>query len=105
MASGDAWLGDTPAAWITPVMSPSAVEVSTSAWIDSREDTSTVAVVTSKPALLSTSAAASALLWRRSASTTCLPALTRRAMACPIEPAPMTTTTSLMTGLLASVSS
>ncbi len=26
MASGDAWLGDTPAAWMTPVMSPSAVD-------------------------------------------------------------------------------
>jgi len=81
MASGGAWLGETPAAWMTAVMSPSAVEVSTSAWIDSRDDTSTVAVLTSNPALLSTSAAASALLWRRSASTTCFPALTRRAIA------------------------
>ena len=99
-ASGGAWLGETPAAWMTPVMSPNALEVSTSAWIDPREDTSTVAVLTSKPALLSTSAAASAFLWRRSASTTRLPALTRRAMACPIEPAPMTTTTSFMTNLL-----
>ena len=31
--------------------------------------------------------------YRRSASRTCLPALTRRAIACPIEPAPMTTIT------------
>ena len=81
IVSSGAWLGETPAAWMTPVMSPSAVAVSTSAWTDSREDTSTVVVLTSKPALRSTSAAASALAWRRSASTTCLPALTRRAIA------------------------
>ena len=51
------------------------VAVSTSAWTDSRDDTSTVAVLTSNPASRSTSAAASAFSWRRSASTTCLPAL------------------------------
>ncbi len=55
-----------------------------------------MAVLTSKPALANTSAAASAFSWRRSASRTCLPALTRRAMAWPIWPAPMTTMTSLM---------
>ena len=46
-----AWLGDTPAAWMTPVMSPRAVAVSTRAWTESREDTSTVVVLTSNPAL------------------------------------------------------
>lgn len=56
--------------------------------MDCHEDTSTVIVLTSKPALLSTSAAASALPWFRSASTICLPALTRRAMACPIDRLP-----------------
>ena len=43
--------------------------------------TSTVAVVTSNPASRKTSAAASAFSMRRSASTTCLPVLTRRAIA------------------------
>src|SRR5271165_7632044 len=81
---------------MTPVTSPTAVAVSTSAWTESREETSTVAVVTSKPALLSTSAAASAFSWCRSAIRTVLPALTRRAIAWPIEPAPITTITLLM---------
>src|SRR5512132_60344 len=94
---GDAWLGETPAAWMRPVTSPSAVAVWTSACTDSRDDTSTVAVLTSNPALLNTSAAASAFSWRKSASRTCLPALTRRAIAWPIDPGPMTTMTSLMT--------
>jgi hypothetical protein len=48
---------------------------------DARDDTSTVVVLTSKPALPKASAAASAFAWCRSASTTCLPALTRRAIA------------------------
>jgi len=81
IAAGDAWLGETPAAWMTPVTSPSPVAVSTSACTDSREDTSTVAVLTSNPASLNTSAATSAFCWRRSANRTCLPALTRRAIA------------------------
>ena len=54
---------------------------STSVCSNSREDTSTVAVLTSKPALLNTSAAASAFPWGRSANRTCLPAPTRRAIA------------------------
>jgi hypothetical protein len=66
---------------MTPVTSPSPVAVSTSACTDWREDTSTVAVLTLNPALRNTSAATSALPWRRSANRTCLPALTRRAMA------------------------
>ena len=41
MTSGVAWLGETPAAWMTPLRSPSAVAVWTSACTDSREDTST----------------------------------------------------------------
>ena len=79
--AGDAWLGETPAAWMTPVMSPSPVAVSTSACSDSREDTSTIAVLTSNPALRNTSAATSAFPWHRPANRTCLPALTRRAIA------------------------
>src|SRR5688500_14258654 len=47
IAAGDAWLGESPAAWMTPVMSPNPVAVSTIACSDSREDTSTVAVLTS----------------------------------------------------------
>jgi hypothetical protein len=66
---------------MTPVTSPSLVAVSTRVCSDAREDTSTVAVLTSNPALPIVSAAASALDWCRSANTTCLPALTRRAMA------------------------
>jgi hypothetical protein len=81
ITAGDAWLGETPAAWMTPVTLPNAVAVSMSACTDSREDTSTVAVLTSNPALLNTSAATSAFPWRRSANRTCFPALTRRAMA------------------------
>ena len=49
MVAGGAWLGETPAAWMRPVMSPSAVAVSTRAWTDGREDTSTVVVVTVEP--------------------------------------------------------
>jgi len=81
IAAGDAWLGETPAAWMTPVTSPSPAAVTTSACTDSREDTSTVAVLTSNPASRNTSAATSAFCWRRSANRTCLPALTRRAIA------------------------
>jgi hypothetical protein len=55
--------------------------VSTKAWTDWRDDTSTVVVLTSNPASNITLAAASAFSRRRSASRTCLPALTRRAMA------------------------
>jgi hypothetical protein len=43
---GDAWLGETPAAWMTPVTFPRAVAVSTRECTDSRDDTSTVAVLT-----------------------------------------------------------
>ena len=67
----------------------------TSVCTDSRDDTSTVAVLTSNPALPSISAAASAFSGRRSANTTCLSALTRRAIAWPIDPCQMTTTSSL----------
>jgi hypothetical protein len=46
---------------MTPVTSPSPVAISTSVCSDSRDDTSTVVVLTSKPASPITSAAASAL--------------------------------------------
>jgi hypothetical protein len=50
-------------------------------WTDSREDTSTIVVLTSNPASFRTFAVASAFCWRKSASRTCLPALIRRAIA------------------------
>jgi hypothetical protein len=81
MVSGDAWDGETPAAWIRPQTSPNAAAFCASASTDARDDTSTVAVLTVKPALSSVFAAASALPVLRSASSTCLPAPTRRAMA------------------------
>ena len=71
--------------------------VLTSASTDGRDDTSTAAVLTSNPASLRTFATASAVSIRRSANTTCLPTLTRRAIAWPINPVPMTTTTLVMT--------
>ena len=58
MVAGEAWLGETPAACMTPVTSPKPVAASTRARMDWREDTSTVIVLTSNPALLITSAAA-----------------------------------------------
>src|SRR5271166_10136 len=97
IVAGDACVGETPAAWMTPSISPIAVAVLTSVSTDRRDDTSTVAVLTSNPASLRTFATASAVSIRRSASTTCLPTLTRRAIAWPINPVPMTTTTLFMT--------
>jgi Phage capsid family len=70
---------------MTPLMSPSAAAVWTSAQTDSREDTSTGAVLTSNPASLSTFAAASECPWLRSPSTTCLSALSRQL----VDDAPM----------------
>ncbi|MNV83974.1 hypothetical protein D3C71_1778150 [compost metagenome] len=61
MVAGDAWLGETPAAWMTPVTSPRPAAAWTRASTEARDETSTVAVVTSKPASLSTLAATSAL--------------------------------------------
>jgi len=65
-----------------------------------REETSTIAELTSNPAFVMTCAAASAFFYRRSASSAFLPALTRRATDRSIEPAPMTTTTLFMAILL-----
>jgi hypothetical protein len=67
------------------------VAFSTSVFTDDREATSTWAVLASKPASLKVRDAASAVSTRTSASNTCLPGLTRRAIAWPIEPAPITT--------------
>src|SRR5271166_2014016 len=85
---------------MTPWTSPSELAFSTRASTEARDDTSTVVVVTSKPASLNVFAAASAFSWRRSASSSCLPAPTRRAMAWPIEPGPITTITFVMLFLL-----
>jgi hypothetical protein len=78
------------------VSSPSFVAARASSWIDSREEISTVAVLTSNPALLITSAAAFAFSARRSASRTCFPAPTRRAIVWPMAPGPMATMTLLI---------
>jgi hypothetical protein len=53
-------------------------------------------VLTSKPASCTVFSAALALSSRTSQSNTDFPALTRRAIAWPIDPAPMTTITSFM---------
>lgn len=57
---------------MTPVTSPRPVAVSTSACTESREDTSTTAVLVSNPASASTVAAASAFSCFKSVSSTCL---------------------------------
>jgi hypothetical protein len=60
MVSGEACAGDTPAAWIRPRTPPIDVASCTRVSTEAREDTSTFAVLTSKPASLSFLAAASA---------------------------------------------
>jgi hypothetical protein len=65
-------------------MSPRLVAGATSACTAAREDTSTVVALTSYPAFSKTPAAASEFRWRTSASKTCLPTLTRRAIAWPL---------------------
>ena len=84
MVSIGAWLGETPAAWMTPVTSPSAVAVSTRAWTESRDDTSTVAVLTSKPALSEDLGCRLGVLLAQVGQQDVLAGLTRRAMAWPI---------------------
>jgi hypothetical protein len=44
IVAGGAWLGETPAAWMRPVIWPSTVAVSTRSRIDEREEMSTVVV-------------------------------------------------------------
>jgi hypothetical protein len=60
IVSGAACDGETPAARMTPWTSPSELAFSTRASTETRDDTSTVVVVTSKPASLNVFAAASA---------------------------------------------
>jgi hypothetical protein len=66
---------------MTPNTSPRDEALSTNVVTEARDDTSTTAVVTSKPASLSVFAAASAFSRRKSANNSFLPALTRRAIA------------------------
>jgi hypothetical protein len=68
----------------------------TSDWTASRDDTSTVVTLASNPAFIRVSAAAVAFSKWRSASRRCLPTPTRGAIAWPIWPGPITTSTSLV---------
>jgi len=71
-----------------------------SAATESFEATSTVAVEVLKPAVCNVFAAACAASSLRSASNIILPTPIRRAIAWPIEPAPMTTTSSRVVDVL-----
>ena len=92
---GLAWAGDRPAVWTTWTTVPRWLALSASARTDSAEAASTWAVLLWKPATLRASAAAWAASSLRSANRMVLPTPMRRAMAWPMEPAPMTTTISL----------
>ena len=83
--------------WTT---SPSAAAAWARARTDAASDTSTRWVVTVWPASSSAVFAFCRLVSLKSASSTCLPAPVRRAMACPMLPAPMTTWTAVFVGVL-----
>ncbi|MNI33537.1 hypothetical protein D3C73_874940 [compost metagenome] len=100
MVSTEAWEGETPAALIRFMTVPWPWACCTSLMIDSRDDKSTTSTLVSKPASSRVLAAVSAFIWLMSASTTCLPAPTRLAMACPMDPAPTSTTTSFLAMIL-----
>jgi NAD(P)-dependent dehydrogenase (short-subunit alcohol dehydrogenase family) len=63
---------------------------------DLREENADAAAKTLRDAGFEVSVAKVDVSSRRSARSTCFPALTRRAIACPIEPDPMTTMTSVI---------
>ena len=97
IVAGDACVGETPAASIIPVTVPIAVDASTGAWTDSREETSTVAEVTSKARITEDfGGCIGVFLAQVRQHEFRLPAPTRRAMAWPMDPAPMRTMTSLI---------
>jgi hypothetical protein len=91
IAAGDACAGDRPAVWTRCVTVPSSAAAVASAPTDPSEETSTRTVLVWKPAVCRLFAAACAASSFRSASRIVVPTPTRRAMAWPIEPAPMTT--------------
>src|SRR5919206_895607 len=90
--------GETPAATTTLMTSPSDAARSASARTLSREARSTGCVSTAWPESSSVSADAASRSVLRSASSTVRPVPCRRAIAKPIPPAPMTTTTCLLIG-------
>jgi hypothetical protein len=94
IAFGDAWTGDSPAVWTTLTTWPTAAAATAIAVIDAREETSTWWVTALWPPASRVSAARARLSALRSARNTVRPVPCRRAMAGPIPPAPMTTTTS-----------
>src|SRR3954469_2374283 len=103
-ASAGACTGDTPAVLTTWTTSPRPAGVRARARTDSASDTSTRWVLTVCPAFSSAVFACCRLVSSKSASSTCFPAPVRRAMACPMLPAPMTTWTAGFGGVLMVIS-
>src|SRR3954468_4380077 len=99
-ASAGACTGETPAVLTTWTTSPRPAAASARTRTDSASDTSTRWVVTVWPASSSAVFAFCRVVSLKSASSTCLPAPVRRAMACPMLPAPMTTWTAVFVGML-----
>lgn len=89
-----AWLGDTPAALTSMVISPCLCPSWISPRIEVREDRSISMGITSKPAASMIPAARWAFSRDRSPTTMVLPYPTLRAMAMPIWPAPVHNSTS-----------
>src|SRR4051795_519621 len=102
-ASAGACTGETPAVLTTWMTSPRPAAAWARARTDAASDTSTRCVVTVWPASSSAVFAFCRLVSLKSASNTCLPAPVRRAMACPMLPAPMTTRTFVLMGFSFSV--
>lgn len=92
----EAWLGETPAALTSMVMGPSPWAVSSIPWMEARLDRSISRGRASKPTWVRVSAAAWAWARERSPMTMVFPAPTRRVMARPIWPAPVSSSASDM---------
>src|SRR5919205_872426 len=99
-AAGGACTGETPAVLMTWTTSPRPAAVWARARTDAASDTSTRWVLTVWPASSSAVLAFCRLVSLKSASSRCLPAPVRRAMACPMLPAAMTTWTAGFAGVL-----
>src|SRR4051794_16469797 len=98
-ASAGACTGETPAVLTTWTTSPSPAAAWARARTDSASDTSTRSALTVWPASSSAVFAFCRLVSLKSASSTCLPAPVRRAMARPMLPAPTTTRTFVLMDL------
>ena len=102
IAAGDACAGDRPAVWTRCITVPSTAAMQRA---DRRsEETSTGAVEVSKPAVCKVLAADCGIVVEVGQQIV-LPTPIRRAMAWPMEPAPMTTVTSGASGVLISLPS